>query len=338
MKALLLTQRVDSNTQKPKTELVYQVSDDAINQQIGDVLIQVDYSSMNYKDALALTNAAPVVRSFPMVLGIDGVGTVLESASDRFQIGDRVLLNGFGCGETHWGCFAEKARLKSDWLIKVPESLTNWQTMAIGTAGYTAALCVLRLLQEGLKPADHSVLVNGTSGGVGLFALLFLKKLGFQVTAMTSKSHFTETLMQLGADQVINSAEYQTLGKPLQKPVWHGAIDVVGSSVLANICAQMHYDGVVACCGLAKGMDFPATVAPFILRNVTLAGIDSVMTSLEKREQTWQWIAELVDDTLIAQLQQFNLIQTIDLKDCLAYAQHQLKGEIIGRAVVQIKA
>ena len=217
----------------------------------------------------SLTNKSPIVRQWPMVPGIDGVGTVIESHSGRYQAGDLVILNGWGCGETHWGCLAQYAYLKSDWLIPLPNNLTTYQSMAMGTAGYTAALCVKRIIDFGIKPQDGKILVTGASGGVGSVAIALLSRLGFNVTASTSKTSDKEYLSKLGAVDIIDSQSLKTPNKPLQKELWSAAIDVVGSSTLANICAQTQYGGIVACCGLAQGMDLPATVAPFILRGVT---------------------------------------------------------------------
>lgn len=334
MRAILLTQSIDPNTERKKTTVHHELEDVFVSQQEGDVVIKVAYSSINYKDALAITGKAPVVRIWPMVAGIDGVGNVIESQSDQFKIGDQVLLNGFGCGETYWGCYSEKAKLKSEWLILLPKKLTHWEAMAFGTAGYTAALCVLRLVKEGLRADKDHILVTGATGGVGIIALLLLKKLGFKVTAMTSKNNAHELLTELGADEIISSESYQEVGKAIQKPIWNGAIDVVGSTVLANICAQMHYNGVVTCCGLAKAMDFPSSVAPFILRNVTLAGIDSVMRSTEERQIAWQFIADNLDEQM--KLQLMKIVTTIELDEVPAYAEKLISGQMIGRAVVKI--
>lgn len=334
MRAILLTQAIDPTTEKKKTQVHHEVDDALLSEQEGDVVIKVEYSSINYKDALAITGKGPVVRLWPMVAGIDGVGTIIESQAEQFKIGDQVLLNGFGCGETHWGCYTEKSRLKSEWLIPLPQKITPWQAMAFGTAGYTAALCVLRLVKEGLCAEKDHILVTGATGGVGLIALLLLKKLGFKVSAMTSKSSTHDLLKELGADEIVSSEAYQELGKPLQKTLWNGAVDVVGSTVLANVCAQMHYHGVVACCGLAKAMDFPSTVAPFILRNVTLAGIDSVMRSLDDRKTAWQFIAECLDDKMAAQLEK--VITTVELNQVPEQVEKLISGQMIGRTVVKI--
>lgn len=297
----------------------------------GDVLVQVSYSSLNYKDSLAITGNAPVVRKFPMVAGIDLVGTVLESQSERFKSGDQVLLNGWGVGETHWGGLAEKARLKSDWLLPLPQGLTAKQAMAIGTAGYTAMLCVQGLIDNGITPERGDILVTGANGGVGSFAIAILAKLGYSVTACTGRVEESEYLISLGARKIIPRIELSEKGKPLMKECWAGVVDSVGSYTLVNACASTIYGGVVTACGLAQGMDFPATVAPFILRGITLKGIDSVMCSLKQRSKAWQCLAEIVDDEMLAKIS-----QEIELKDAISAAQKLLKGEIRGRVVVKI--
>lgn len=300
-------------------------------QQQGDTLVQIHYSSINYKDALALTNKSPIVRQWPMVPGIDGVGTVIECQSGRYQASDLVILNGWGCGETHWGCLAQYAYLKSDWLIPLPNNLTIYQSMAMGTAGYTAALCVKRIIDFGIKPQDGKILVTGASGGVGSVAIALLSKLGFNVTGSTSKTSDKEYLSKLGAVEFIDSQSLKTPNKPLQKELWSAAIDVVGSNTLANICAQTQYGGIVACCGLAQGMDLPATVAPFILRGVTLSGVDSVMASYDKRVAAWQLIAENMDEQLYT-----HIAKTITLNQCSEIANKMIAGEIKGRFVVDV--
>ncbi|WP_294883767.1 MDR family oxidoreductase [uncultured Gilliamella sp.] len=300
-------------------------------QQQGDTLVQIHYSSINYKDALALTNKSPIVRQWPMVPGIDGVGTVIECHSGRYQAGDLVILNGWGCGETHWGCLAQYAYLKSDWLIPLPNNLTTYQSMAMGTAGYTAALCVKRIIDYGVKPEDGKVLVTGATGGVGSVAIALLSKLGFNVTASTSKTFDKEYLSKLGAVDIIDSQSLKKPNKPLQKELWSAAIDVVGSNTLANICAQTQYGGIVACCGLAQGIDLPATVAPFILRGVTLSGVDSVMASYDKRVAAWQLIAENMDEKLYT-----HIAKIITLDQCSEIAHKMISGEIKGRFVVDV--
>ena len=300
-------------------------------QQQGDTLVQIQYSSINYKDALALTNKSPIVRQWPMVPGIDGVGTVIECQNDRYQAGDLVILNGWGCGETHWGCYAQYAYLKADWLIPLPKNITPYQSMIIGTAGYTAALCVKRIVDFGVKPEDGKVLVTGATGGVGSVAVSLLSKLGYQVTASTGKVTDEDYLHKLGAVEIINGQSLKEPNRPLQKELWSAAIDVVGSYTLANICAQTQYGGIVACCGLAQGMDLPATVAPFILRGVTLAGVDSVMASYDKRIAAWQLIAQNMDEQLYS-----HIANTITLNECTDVAAEMIAGKIKGRFVVDV--
>ena len=249
----------------------------------GDVTIKVSHSTLNYKDALAITGKGPVVRNFPMIPGIDLVGTVEETSSDKFKVGDSVLLNGYGVGETHCGGLAEKARLKSEWLIPLPNAFTPRQAMSIGTAGYTAMLCVIALEKHGITPDKGEVLVTGANGGVGSFAIAILAKLGYHVVASTGRMDQAEYLIKLGAKEVIDRATLSEAGRPLAKERWAAAIDSTGSHTLANICASLKYGGLVAACGLAQGMDFPSTVMPFILRGMTLAGIDSVMRPIEDR-------------------------------------------------------
>ncbi|PXZ05872.1 acrylyl-CoA reductase (NADPH) [Gilliamella apicola] len=300
-------------------------------QQQGDTLVQIQYSSINYKDALALTNKSPIVRQWPMVPGIDGVGTVIECQNGRYQAGDLVILNGWGCGETHWGCYAQYAYLKADWLIPLPKNLTPYQSMIIGTAGYTAALCVKRIVDFGVKPEDGKVLVTGATGGVGSVAVALLSKLGYQVTASTGKVTDEDYLHKLGAVEIINGQSLKEPNRPLQKELWSAAIDVVGSYTLANICAQTQYGGIVACCGLAQGMDLPTTVAPFILRGVTLAGVDSVMASYDKRIEAWQLIAQNMDEQLYS-----HIANTITLNECTDVAAEMIAGKIKGRFVVDV--
>jgi acrylyl-CoA reductase (NADPH) len=241
----------------------------------GDVLVRVDYSTLNYKDALAITGKIPVVRTFPMVPGIDFAGIVEESGHVQYKPGDRVVLNGWGAGETHWGGLAQKARVPGDHLIPLPVSLTTRQAMAVGTAGYTAMLCVQALERHGARPDDGDVLVTGANGGVGSFAIAILARRGYRVVASTGRASEEARLRELGAADVIDRATLSAPGKPLAKERWAAAVDCVGSHTLANVCASLRYGGAVAACGLAQGMDLPATVAPFILRGVTLLGVDS---------------------------------------------------------------
>ncbi len=297
----------------------------------GDVSVRVDYSSLNYKDALAITGKGPVVRSFPMVPGIDLAGTVEQSHHPEFHPGDPVLLNGWGVGEKHWGGLAQKARLSGDWLTPLPDGLSAVQTMTIGTAGYTAMLAVMALERHGVTAGQGEVLVTGASGGVGSFAISLLARLGYRVVASTGRLAESDYLYQLGASEVIDRAELSSPGRPLGKERWAGAIDSVGSHTLANVCASTCYQGTVATCGLAQGMDFPATVAPFILRGVTLAGIDSVMRPRADRIEAWQRLATLVDAEHLARIGQQTGLQGV-----LALADGLLAGTVRGRVVVDV--
>ena len=298
----------------------------------GDVLVQVDYSTLNYKDGLAITNSGPVVRSWPMVAGIDGAGTVLESTHASWKAGDRFVHNGWGMGETRWGLMAERARLQGDWLVKLPEAFTTRQAMAIGTAGYTAMLCVLALEQHGIEPASaDEVLVTGATGGVGSVAVALLSKLGYAVAAATGKPSEESYLRQLGASRVIDRAELSAPGKPLQKERWAAVVDAVGSHTLANACAQTRYGGVVAACGLAQGADFPATVMPFILRGVTLAGIDSVMAPLARRQLAWDRLAKDLDPAKLEAM-----VEEVPLARAAEKAAELMAGKVRGRIVVRI--
>lgn len=298
----------------------------------GDVLVDVYYSTLNYKDGLAITGKSPVVRSFPMVPGIDLVGKVTQCDSDAFSEGDWVLLNGFGVGEMHWGGLAEKARLKSDWLIPLPKGIEPKQSMSIGTAGYTAMLSVLALEKQGVMPNSGEILVTGANGGVGSFAIRLLNRLGYHVVASTGRMEETDYLKALGASEVIDRSTLSEPGKPLQKERWAGVIDCVGSHTLANACASTKYGGVVTACGLAQGMDFPASVAPFILRGVKLIGIDSVMRPKADRIEAWQRLSELL------QPQDFDVISTeIGLEDVVETAYKLLDGQVRGRVIVVIR-
>jgi acrylyl-CoA reductase (NADPH) len=295
----------------------------------GDVTVSVDYSTLNYKDALAVTGKAPVVRQFPMVPGVDLAGSVATSENPSYRVGDRVLLNGWGVGEHHWGGFAQLARVKGEWLIPMPAAFSVRQSMAIGTAGYTAMLCVLALERHGIAPGSGEILVTGSAGGVGSVAIAVLAKLGFRVVAVTGRSAEAEFLKRLGATEILDRALFASPGKPLGKERWAGAIDVVGSHTLVNVCASMRYRGVVAACGLAGGLDFPATVAPFILRGVTLAGVDSVMCPRTDRLEAWRRLSQDLDiDKLELLTQEAGLSQVID------YAAGLLEGRIRGRVVV----
>lgn len=297
----------------------------------GDVTVAVSHSTLNYKDGLAICNKSPVVRSWPMVAGIDGAGTVLESSHPNWKAGDAFVHNGWGVGETHWGCLAEKARLNGDWLVKLPAAFTPRQAMAIGTAGYTAMLCVLALEDHGVKPGAGEILVTGATGGVGSVAIALLGKLGYTVVAATGKASEEAYLKALGASAIIDRAELSAAGKPFQKERWAGVVDAVGSHTLANALAQTRYGGVVAACGLAQSMDLPTTVMPFILRGVTLAGVDSVMAPLAKRQRAWDRLATDLDLALLE-----SMIDDVPLEQAMAKAQQLMDGQVRGRVVVRI--
>ena len=297
----------------------------------GDVVVQISHSTLNYKDGLAITGKAPVVRSFPMVPGIDFAGVVQTSTDVRYREGDAVLLNGWGVGETHWGGLAQRARVKADWLVAIPGGFTAAQAMSLGTAGYTAMLCVMALQREGIDPAAGPVLVTGANGGVGTIAIALLAQLGFEVHASTGRPQEADYLRALGAKEVIDRATLSAPGKPLQKERWAAAVDTVGSHTLANVCASIRYGGVVAACGLAQGMDFPSSVAPFILRGVTLAGIDSVMAPVARRTQAWERLAREITPELLA-----GNTETIGLGDAVATAERLLAGQVRGRVVVDV--
>lgn len=317
-----------------KDEQGYQASVTDIDDKVlpdGDVTVRVSHSTLNYKDALAITGKAPVVRTFPMIPGIDLVGEVEQSDSDKFQIGDKVLLNGFGVGEAHCGGLAEKARLKSEWLIPLPESLSAKQAMAIGTAGYTAMLCVLALEKQGITPEKGDILVTGANGGVGSFAIAILAKLGYKVVASTGRLDESDYLTKLGASDVIDRNTLSEPGRPLGKERWAAAIDSVGGHTLANVCAGIKYGGVVAACGLAQSMEFPATVAPFILRGVTLAGIDSVMRPLEDRIEAWSRLADIIEPDMFEAV-----AADIGLNEVVDTASKLLEGKVRGRVVVTL--
>jgi acrylyl-CoA reductase (NADPH) len=299
----------------------------------GEVTVAVAYSTLNYKDGLAITNKSPVVRTWPMVAGIDGAGTVLESQHPDWKAGDAFVHNGWGVGETRWGCLAGQARLKGDWLVKLPAAFTPRQAMAIGTAGYTAMLCVMALEDQGVKPGSGEILVTGATGGVGSVAIALLGKLGYQVVAATGKLSEEAYLKSLGATSIVDRATLSNPGKPFQKERWAGVVDAVGSHTLANALAQTRYGGVVAACGLAQGMDLPTTVMPFILRGVTLVGIDSVMAPLAKRQRAWDRLARDLDVNLLA-----SMIEEVPLEGAIAKAHELMDGKVRGRVVVKTVA
>jgi acrylyl-CoA reductase (NADPH) len=299
----------------------------------GDVTVQVDYSTLNYKDSLAITGSSPVVRSFPMVPGIDLSGTVTDSSHAEFKSGDKVVLNGWGVGEVHWGGLAQTARLNGDWLVPLPDAFTPKQAMGIGTAGYTAMLCVLALEDHGVTPDQGEILVTGAAGGVGSVAISLLAKLGYTVIASTGRTSEADYLKGLGASDLIDRNELSEAGRPLAKERWAGAVDAVGSHTLANICASMKYGGTVAACGLAQGFDLPATVMPFILRSVTLAGVDSVYCPKPRRIEAWNRLAKDLDISHIEMM-----MTEVNLADAVAVASDQMAGNTRGRVVVNVNS
>jgi len=299
----------------------------------GDVTVRVAYSTVNYKDGLSITGAAPIARKWPITPGIDFSGEVESSTHAKFKAGDRVVLNGYGVGEGHDGGYAQMARLPGDWLVKLPDSISNADAMAVGTAGYTSMLSVLALEKQGVTPAKGPVLVTGAAGGVGSVAIAILAKLGFEVIASTGRTEEADYLKGLGASQIIGRDELSEPGRPLGKERWFGAVDPVGSHTLANVLAQTMYGGAVAACGLAQGPDLPATVMPFILRGVTLAGIDSVMAPMALREEAWSRLATDLD------LVKLNAMTTqAGLGDVPGLAQSILAGQVRGRVVVDVNA
>lgn len=297
----------------------------------GDVTVAVSHSTVNYKDGLALTGAAPVVRQWPLVPGIDFVGTVTKSDNADFAPGDQVVLNGWGVGEAHFGGYAERARVKGDWLVPLPDGITPAHAMAIGTAGYTAMLCVLALEKAGVTPDKGDILVTGAAGGVGSVAIALLAKLGYRVVASTGRASEEAYLKSLGAAEIIDRNELSSPGRPLGKERWAAAVDAVGSHTLANVLSQIKYDGVVAACGLAQGPDLPASVMPFILRGVTLKGVDSVMLPKERRIEAWNRLAKDLD---FAKLDA--MIVNASLDEVPALGQSIIEGKVRGRVVVTL--
>ena len=297
----------------------------------GDVLVRVSHSTVNYKDGLALTGKAPVIRRWPMIPGIDFAGTVVSSSNSEFKAGDRVILNGWGCSETHFGGYAQMARVKGEWLVPMPAAFTPAETMAIGTAGYTAMLCVLALGRNGVTPDQGPVVVTGAAGGVGSVAVALLAKLGFHVIASTGRAGESDYLKGLGASEIIDRSELSAPGKPLGKERWAGAVDAVGSHTLANVLSMTKYGGTVAACGLAQGMDLPTSVAPFILRGVTLAGVDSVMAPKPIRVEAWNRLARDVDKSKL-----HAMTVTHPLSDVISLAPEILAGKVRGRVVLEV--
>jgi acrylyl-CoA reductase (NADPH) len=326
--AILLNKKDDGTTDAKLTQL-----DDAQLPQEGDVTVRVDYSTVNFKDALAITGKSPVVRKWPMVPGIDGAGEVIASSHPNWKAGDAYILNGWGVGETHMGCLAQRARLKGDWLVRMPAGMTARSAMAIGTAGYTAMLCVMALEDRGVRKDSGEILVTGASGGVGSVAISILSKLGYRVVASTGKVAEADYLKALGAADIIDRAELSAPGKPLQKERWAGVVDAVGSHTLANALAQTRYGGTVAACGLAQGMDLPTTVAPFILRSVSLIGIDSVMAPMARRQEAWRRLATDLDTVKLD-----HITQEIGLSEAIVRAPDVLAGKVRGRLVVNVNA
>jgi acrylyl-CoA reductase (NADPH) len=326
-KAILLT-KDERGFQARVTEL-----DDAALGDDGEVVVDIEYTTLNYKDALALTDASSIVRVWPMVPGVDGAGVVRESTDARFAPGQRVVVNGWGLSERRWGCMAQRARLRADWLMTLPGTISTREAMAIGTAGYTAALAVERIVAHGVRPGDGEILVTGATGGVGSIAILLLAAQGYKAVAATGKAGGRTYLFDLGAAAIVDRRELAGEGKPLQKERWVAVIDTVGSHTLANACAQTRHRGIVAACGLAQGMDFPGTVAPFILRGVTLAGIESVVAPMVERQAAWR---RLVADLDLARLNA--LATTIPLSAAGAAARHLLAGQVSGRYVIDVNA
>ena len=298
----------------------------------GDVTVRVEASTLNYKDALAITGKGPIVRSFPMIPGIDFAGIVEFSDRPDIKVGERVLLNGWGVGEQHWGGLSEKARVRGDWLIRTPDEISSRDAMAIGTAGYTAMLCVMAIERFGLSPTAGDVLVTGASGGVGSISIALLKQLGYRVVAATGRLTEEAYLKALGASEVLDRKQLEQLGKPLQKERWAAAIDTAGNSILANVCASIKADGVVAACGMAQGLDFPASLAPFILRGLTLLGINSVTRPRSERIQAWRRLAQSIDG-----LQLDQVTRDIELADAIDAANDLMDGKVRGRIAVNVQ-
>lgn len=326
--AILLNKNDDGTTDVQLTQL-----DEAQLPADGDVIVRVDYSTINYKDGLAITGKAPVVRTWPMVPGIDGAGEVIASSHPDWQAGDQFIMNGWGVGESHMGCLSQIAKLKGDWLIRRPPGVSAKSAMAIGTAGYTAMLSAMALQEQGVKNDSGDILVTGASGGVGSIAIAILSGWGYRVVASTGKLAESDYLTSLGAAEVIDRAALSAPGKPIQKERWAGVIDSVGSHTLANAVAQTCYGGTVTACGLAQGMDFAASVAPFILRSVKLIGIDSVMAPRAKRITAWQRLANELDATKLA-----TITQEITLAEAIVRAPDILAAKVRGRLVVNLNA
>jgi acrylyl-CoA reductase (NADPH) len=321
----VVIEKTDGGTKSALTDF------DEANLMDGDVTVRVEYSTLNYKDGLAVTGKAPVVRRFPMIAGIDFAGTVESSTHSAWKPGDKVVLNGWGCGETHLGAYAEKTRVKGDWLVPLPKSMSAREAMAIGTAGFTAMLAVMALERHGLSPARGPIAVTGAAGGVGSVAIALLAKLGFAVHAVTGRPQEADFLKGLGAAEIVERKELAGPAKPLAKERWAGGIDAVGSTTLANLLSMIRYGGAAAACGLAGGMDLPASVAPFILRGVCLYGIDSVMCPLDRRREAWKRLESDLDRQKLVMI-----TREIGLPDVFGVAPEILAGQVRGRIVVKI--
>jgi acrylyl-CoA reductase (NADPH) len=326
--AILLNKNEDGTTDARLAQL-----DDNQLPSDSDVTVSIEYSTINYKDGLAITGKSPIVRKWPMVPGIDGAGQVTASSHPEWKAGDAFILNGWGAGEVHMGCLAQRAKLKGDWLIPRPHGMSARNAMAIGTAGYTAMLCAMALEEQGVTKDSGDILVTGASGGVGSIAIAILSAWGYRVFASTGKLGEADYLKSLGAADIIDRAELSAPGKPLQKERWAGVIDSVGSHTLANALAQTRYGGTVAACGLAQGLDLPASVAPFILRGVRLIGIDSVMASKARRLAAWKKLAKDVEADKLSRI-----TQEITLSEALTKAPEILAGKVRGRLVVNVNA
>ena len=320
--------RIEKNEDSQTVNLIDLSEDDLME---GNVVVDISHSTLNYKDGLAMTGSSPIVRTFPMIPGIDFSGTVRSSEDTKFSKGDRVVLNGYGLSESHFGGYSERARVKSDHLLKLPENISNKQAMAIGTAGYTAMLCVLGLEDSGIQPKSGEVLVTGASGGVGSVAISILSSLGYSVVASTGRLSESDYLTGLGAKLIIDRNELSEPSRPLGKERWIAAVDSVGSQTLANVIAQTQYGGAVSACGLAQGMDLPLTVLPFILRGISLVGIDSVMAPMNKRERAWSRLSTDLDMKKLNEM----VVETT-LEEVSTFAEAILAGQVRGRVVVNI--
>lgn len=320
--------QIDKGDEGQTVNFVELTDDDLME---GSVTVAVEHTTVNYKDGLAITGKAPIIRKFPLIPGIDFAGTVVSSDDERYGAGDKVILNGWGVGEQHHGGYAERARVSGNWLVSLPAGMTTAQAMAIGTAGYTSMLCVMALEEQGVAPDSGEILVTGAAGGVGSVAIAILAKLGYTVVASTGRPEEEEFLKGLGAADIVDRAEFSGEAKPLSKARWAGAIDVVGSNTLANVLSQMNYLGVVAACGLAQGFDLPASVMPFILRGVKLIGVDSVMCPFEKRSEAWQRLARDLDMGKLEALTTHEPFERV-----ADVARELIGGKVRGRVVIDM--